>query len=165
MRRVMTQINSRELPHELLDIEIATQVSKTHGALNELGQQAAPLSFHLEDLVSDPALDVIELEQAGRHWTSAGQSRTLRPSEPIANQHPQAGKAFCGLHRRLDYMRGGEFRHVRKQFNLNVLFGSEVCEESALRHSNLIGQNTKGNAAKTRLAHESQPLMQYPVAG
>ena len=165
MRRVMTQINPGELPYELLDIEIATQMSELDGALNQISQQAAPLTFHLEDFVPDPALDVIKLEQAGRDRTSSRQTRALRPSEPIAHQRPQAGKAVCSLHRGLDNMRAGEFRHMRQQLDLNVLFGSEVREQSALRHSNLTGQNTKGDAAETRLAHQSQPLMQYPLAG
>ena len=85
MRRVMTEINSGKLPHELLDIEIATQMPKTHGALREFGQQPAPLTLHLQDLVPDPALNVIELKEARRDRTSARQPRALRPSEPIAN--------------------------------------------------------------------------------
>ncbi len=149
MCRVMPEINSGELPHELLDIEIATQMSKTHGLLNEFGQQTAPLTFHLEDLVPDPALDVIELEQARRHRTPARQPGPLRPSEPIADQRPQAGKAFSGLHRRLDNTHSGKFRHVRQQFDLNVLFGAEVREQSALRHPDLFGQNAEGDSAET----------------
>ena len=149
MRRVMTQINAGELPHELFDIEIATQMSKTHGTRNEFGQQAAPLTFHFQDLVPDPALDVVELEQTSRHRASARQARALRPSEPIADQRPQARKSFCGFHRRLDNMRSGKLRRMRQQFDLNVFFGAEVREESAFRHSDLFGQNPEGDAAKT----------------
>ena len=61
-------------------------------------------------------------------------------------------------------MRGGEFSHMRQQFDLDVLFGAEVREQSAFRHSNLFGQNAEGDAAETRLAHQRQPLMQYPFA-
>src|SRR5882757_2978365 len=61
-------------------------------------------------------------------------------------------------------MRVGELRRMRQQFDLNVFFRPEVREQSALRHSDLFGQNTESDAAKTRLAHQSQSLMQYPVA-
>ena len=149
MRRVMTQVNAAEFPHELLDIEIATQMSNLDRSLNEFGQQSAPLTFHFQDFVPDPALDVIELEQTSRDRTSTRQPRAIRPSEPIANQRPQAREAFASRHRRRDHMRAGEFRGMRQQFDLNVFFGAEVREQSALRHSDLLGQNPESDAAET----------------
>src|SRR5689334_8965346 len=134
-------------------------MSELDSPLNQFGQQPAPLTFHLQDLVPDPALNVIELKQARRHWTSARQPDALRPSEPIANQRPQPRKTLRGFHRRLDNMLRREFRHMRQQLDLYVLFGSEVREQSALRHPNLFSQNTKRDPAKPRLAHQGQPLM------
>jgi hypothetical protein len=86
MGRVMTQIDSAELPHELVHIEILPEMSQVDGALNKFGQREAPLTFHLEDLVPHVALDVVELEQTGRYRTSSRQPRALGPSEPIANE-------------------------------------------------------------------------------
>ncbi|HEY6421348.1 MAG TPA: hypothetical protein VIX59_20305 [Candidatus Binataceae bacterium] len=120
------------------------------------------MTFHFQDLVPDAALDVIELEQAGGHRTPSRQPGALRPSEPIANQRLQAGQAFASRHRWLDNMRHREVRHMRQQFDLNILFRTEVSEQPAFRHSHLIGQNSEGNAGQARLAHQSQPLMQYP---
>ena len=113
MGRVMTQVDAAKLPHELVHIEIPPEMSQIDGALNEFGQRDAPLTFHLEDLVPYAAFDVVELEQSRRHRTASGQPRALRPSEPVANESLQAGKAFVGGHRRLDDMRHREFRHVR----------------------------------------------------
>ena len=149
MSGVMTQIDAAELPHELIHVELAAKMSERDRALNELGQREAPLTFHLEDLVPDAALDVVELEQAGRHRTSSRQTRALRPSEPVANQRLQAGKTFVGRHRRFDDMRHRELRHVRQQFDLDILFRSEVGEQSAFRHSDLVSQNSEGNAGES----------------
>jgi len=128
MRRVMTQVNPGELPDELVHIEIAPQMPESDTAPDQLGQQAAPLRFHLEDLVSDLALDVVEFKQTGGYRTSSGQTGALGPSEPVANQRAQAGKAIAGGHRGLDDMGGRELRHMGEQFDLDVFFGSEVRE-------------------------------------
>src|SRR5882757_6751071 len=138
MCRVMTQVDTAELPHKLVNIEVAAKVPEIDGALNELGQRDAPLTFHFEDLVSDAALYVIELEQSRRHRTASRQTGTLRPSEPIANQRPQAWKTLTGSHRGLENMHRREFRHMRQQFDLNILFRSEMREQPALRHSNSV---------------------------
>ncbi len=164
MGGMMTQVDAAKFPHELVHIEVSPKMSQLDGALNEFGQREAPLTFHLENLVPDAALDVVELEQSCRHRTASRQPRALRPSEPIANQSPQAWKTFVGLHRRLDDMRHREFRHMRQQFDLYVFLRSEMGEEPALRHSNLVGQNPKGDADQSRLAHQGQPLMEYPFA-
>jgi hypothetical protein len=148
MRRVMPQVNSGQLPHELIDIEITPQMSKIDGALNELGQKAAPGAFHFQDLVPDPALDIIKLEQPSRDRTSSWQPGPLRPSEPIADQRPHARKTFARRHRRLDNMDRGELRHMRQQFYLDVLFAAEVREQSAFRHSYLIGKDAERDAAQ-----------------
>ncbi len=164
MGGVMTQVDAAKFPHELVHIEVPPEMSQIDGALNEFGQREAPLTFHLEDLVPDAALDVVELKQTCRHRTASRQARPLRPSEPVANESLQARKTFVGFHRRLDNMRHREFRHMRQQFDLNVLFRSEVGEQPAFRHSDLVGQNSEGDAGQSRLAHQGQSLMEYPFA-
>src|SRR5260370_15407936 len=124
------------------------QVSEIDRALSEVRQQDAPLTFHFQDLVPDPALDVIELEQTSRHRTSSGKAGALRPSEPIAYQRPQARESFDGLHRGLDDMSHRELGHMRKQLDLDVLFRAEVREQSAFRHSDLISQNAERYATQ-----------------
>ena len=148
MRRVMPQVNARELPDELVHVEIAPQMPKINRAPDQLGQQATPFAFHLEDLVPDPALDVVEFEKTGGYGTSSGQAGALSPSEPVANQRAQLGKTLARGHRRLDDMGGRELRHMREQFDLDVFFGSEVREESAFRHPDLIGENAEGDAGE-----------------
>jgi hypothetical protein len=101
---VVTQIDATELPDELFDIEIVTQVPQVDGVLNQFGQQAAKFAFQFQDFVPDTALYVIELEQTSRDRTPSRQSCALCPSEPIANQSPQTRKAFAGSHGRLDNM-------------------------------------------------------------
>src|SRR5271166_4257860 len=103
--------------------------------LNESGQHVTPFAFHFQDLVPDQALDVIKLEQARRHWTASGKAGALRPSEPIANQRPQAWQALGCRHGWRYNMRRGEPSHMRQQFDLNILFRAEVSEEPAFRHS------------------------------
>jgi hypothetical protein len=148
MGRVMPEIDAAELPHELVHIEVPPKMSQIDGAPNEFGQREAPLTFHLEDFVSDAALDIVELEQSCSHRTTSRQSRALRPSEPVANEGLQAGETFASRHRRLDDMRHRELRHMRQQFDLNVLFRSEVGEQPAFRHPDLIGQDSEGNASQ-----------------
>ena len=46
-------------------------MSKINGPLNEFDQHAAPRAFHFQNLVADTALDVIKLEETGRHRTSS----------------------------------------------------------------------------------------------
>ncbi len=162
---VMTEIDAAKLPHELVHIEVPTKVRKIDGAPNESGQQEAPLTFHFQDSVSDAALDVVELEQASRHWTTAGQASALSPSEPIANQRQQSGEAFFGRHRRLDNVGCRDLCHMRQQLDLNIFFRAEMREQPAFRHTHLIGQNSKRNAGQARSAHQSQPLVEYPFAG
>src|SRR5260370_42554557 len=111
------------------------QVSEIDRALNEVGQQDAPLTFHFQDLVPDPALDVIELEQTSRHWTSSGKAGALRPSEPIANQRPQAREPFDGLHRGLDDMSHRELSHMRNQLHLAFPFRAYRRDQPAFLHS------------------------------
>jgi hypothetical protein len=164
MGRVMPQVDATELPHELVNIEVPPEMSEIDGALNEFGQGEAPLTFHLEYFVPDAAFDVVELEQSCCHRTASREARALRPSEPIANQRPQAGQPFVGRDRRLDNMRHRELRHMRQQFDLNVLFRSEVGEQPAFRHPDLVGQNSEGNASQARLAHQGQPVVEYPFA-
>jgi hypothetical protein len=148
MGRVMTQVNAAKLPHELIHIEVAPEMTNVHGALNEFGQREAPLTLHLENLVPDAALDVVELEQSCCHRTSPRQPCTLSPSEPVAYERLQTGKTFVGFYRGLDDMRHRKFRHMGQQFDLNVLFRSEVGEQPAFRHSDLLGQDSKGNAGQ-----------------
>lgn len=62
-------------------------------------------------------------------------------------------------------MRRREFRHTRQQFDLNILFGAEVGEESAFRHPHLIGQDSEGDSAQARLAHQREPLTEDAFAG
>jgi len=162
MSRMMPEVDTAELPDELFDVEIAAKVLESDGALNQLGQQASPLSFHFEDLVPDAPLDVIELEQAGSHRTSSRQTRALGPSEPVANERLQPRKTFAGSHRRFENMHRRELCHMRQQFDLNVLFRPEVREQSALRHSDLVSQNPKSNPGQPGLAHQGQSLMEYP---
>ena len=164
MGGVMTQVNAAKLPHELVNIEVPPEMSQRDGAMNEFGQREAPLTFHLEDLIPDAALDVVELEQACSHRTASRQPRALRPSEPIANQRLEAGKTFVGRHRRLDDMRYRKLRHMGQQFDLNVLFRAEVGEQTAFRHPHLVGQNSKGDSGQARLAHQGQPMMENPFA-
>ena len=59
MGRVMPQVNAAELPHELIDIEVAPQMPKIDRALNQIGQQAAPLIVG----VNDPAASADVMEQ------------------------------------------------------------------------------------------------------
>src|SRR5258708_3503862 len=125
---MMPQVDTAELPHELVNIEVAAKVPEIDCALNELGQRDAPLTFHFKDLVLGGASNAMDLKQSRRHRTSSRQAGTLRPSEPIANQRPQARKAFACLHRGLENMHRSEFRHMRQQFDLNVLFRSEMRE-------------------------------------
>jgi hypothetical protein len=148
MSGVMTQVDAAKLPHKLVHIEIPPEMSQIYGAPNEFGQREAPLTFHLEDLAPDAALDVVELEQSCCHGTASRQPCPLRPSEPVTYESLQAGKTFVGRHRRLDDMRHREFRHMRQQFDLYVFFRSEVGKQPALRHSDLIGQDSKGNAGQ-----------------
>ncbi len=148
MGRVMPEIDAAELPHELVHIEVPPKMSQIDGAPNEFGQREAPLTFHLEDFVSDAALDIVELEQSCSHRTASRQTRALRPSEPIANESLQARKTFVGLHRRLDDMRHREFPHMGQQFDLYIFLRSEVGEEPALRHPHLVRQNSKGNTGQ-----------------
>jgi len=154
MRRVMTQINSAKLPHELVDIEIVTQVPQLDASLDESGERATPLVLQFKDLVPDLPLDVIEFEKTRRHRTSSGQPGALRPSEPIANQGLQAREAFGCTHRGLDDVRVRELRGMRQQFDLHLFFRAEVREQAAFGHSDLIGQNPEGDAAQARLAHQ-----------
>ena len=42
MGRVMTQVDAAKLPHELVHIEVAPEMSQVDGALNEFGQREAP---------------------------------------------------------------------------------------------------------------------------
>lgn len=149
MGGVMTQVDAAKFPHELVHIEVPSEMSQVDGALNEFRQRAAPLTFHLEDFVSDAALDVVELEQTGRHRTASRQARPLRPSEPVANESLQAGKTFVGGHRRLDNMRHRKLRHMRQQFDLNIFLRSEVGEQPAFRHPHLVGQNSEGDAGQS----------------
>lgn len=63
---MMTQINGAELPYELLNIEIMTQMSKLDGPLNVFRQHAAKFAFQFQNLVPDLALD--ESPQRGRYF-------------------------------------------------------------------------------------------------
>ena len=164
MGRVVPEIDAAQLPDELLDIEVVPEVPQIGGALNEFDQKAAPLAFHLKNLLSDHALDVVELEEPCRDGTAPRQSGSPSPSEPIANELSQAGQAVARRHRRVDHTRPGELRHVRQQFNLDGLLGAEVSEESALRHPDLIRKDTECDARQPGLARERQPAIEYPLA-
>src|SRR5205823_12867880 len=61
--RVVPEIDAAQLPDELLDIEVVPEVPQIGGALNEFDQKAAPLAFHLKNLLSDHALDVVRSEE------------------------------------------------------------------------------------------------------
>ena len=62
MRGVMAKIDSAQFPHELINIQLAPQVSKLNCPLDKLHQRTAPGGFQLENFVPDPALNVVELE-------------------------------------------------------------------------------------------------------
>ena len=139
MGGVMPEVDTAELPHELVHVEVSPKMSQVDGALNEFSQHEAPLTFHLEDFVPDAALDVVELKQSCCHRTASRQACALRPSEPVADQSLQAGKTFVSGHRRLDDVHHREFRHMREQFDLNVFLRSEMGEQPAFRHPDLAG--------------------------
>jgi hypothetical protein len=120
MRGMMAEINAAQFPHELINVQLAPQVSKLNRSLDELHQRLAPCGLHLEYFVPDPALDVVELEQTGSHRTPAWQPGPLRPSKPIPNQRAQSREPFRRRHRRPYHVFGYEFGHVIQQFDLYV---------------------------------------------
>ena len=160
----MTQIDSAQLPHELVDIQVVAKMLYIDGTLNKVGQQAAKLALHFQNLAADAALDVIELEQARGDRTASGQACALSPSEPIANQRAQTRKAFARLHRRLDNVHCDEVRHMRQQFDLNIFFRAEVREQPAFRHSHLSSEHTERDPGEARLAHQSESVLQDAFA-
>jgi hypothetical protein len=120
MRGMMTKIDAAQFPHELINVQLAPQVSELNCPLNESHQRMAPCGFHLEYFVPDPPLDVVELEQTGSHRTTAWQPRPLGPSKPIPHQRAQSWKSFGHRHRRPDHVFGYEFGHVIQQLDLYV---------------------------------------------
>ena len=120
MRGMMAKINAAQFPHELINVELAPQVSELNCPLNKSQQGETPCGFHFEYLVPDPPLDVIELEQTGSHRTTAWQPRPLGPSKPIPHQRAQSRKSFGHRHRRPDHVFGYEFGHVIQQLDLYV---------------------------------------------
>ena len=148
MGGVMSQIDTAQFPYELIDVQSGSQVAKLDCPPDKLHQSTAPCSFHLEYLVPDPALDVVELEEPGRYRTSAGQPGSLRPSKPIPNQRAQSRETLGRSQRRPRHVFADELCHVIQQLDLDIFFRAEVREQSALRHPDLARQNPEGNAAQ-----------------
>ena len=165
MRRMMREIDAAQFPYELIDIEIAAQMSKLNRALNELGEKLPPPGFHFENLVADASFDIVEFKEPCSDRASARQSRALGPSKPVGKQSAQARQTIVGAHRGGHDAALDEIGHVVEQLDLHVFLGAEMGKQPALGHPDLVGEHAQRDPAQPGLAHERKSLAHDFVAG
>ena len=165
MRRMMREIDAAQFPYELIDIQIAAQMSKFNGALNELGEKLPPPGFHLENLVADASFDVVEFEEARCDRASARQARALGPSKPAGKQSAQPRQTIVGAHRGGHDAALDEIGHVVEQLDLHLFLGAEMGKQPTFGHPDLVGEHAQRDSAQPGLAHERKSLPQDLFAG
>ncbi len=151
MRSMMAEIDAVELPDELLDIEVLSEMPLIDRLDNEPAQKAPPPGLHGKDFVPHRTIDIVQLEQPRRH-------RTLRRGAPPAGPMPhQCRKQRSPAGAGLEPPPSPEQHLTRSWANsstwssnpiLHLVLGAEVREEPALRHPHPFGKAPQASLPK-----------------
>ncbi len=164
-RNVVAKIYRAQFPNELIDIGLAAQMPEPFCLCDKLTELLSPMRLELGGVRANLALDVVPLEQRGRHRTAAAKAGSSRPPQPAVHNGGQPGKPLGGPHRGLDDNAIGSLGHLVEQFDLQLLLRSEMREQAAFRQARRGGELPQRHAGDAPNADLVKPDLQQALFG